>query len=364
MPSSTSSFSRVIPPLPWRAITLSVVLTLVALTTGWEMYSRSLGYGPTLNNTGDLWAEARRRVEPESIVIVGDSRALFDLDLDELEEGFGKRPIQLAQLGSTAFPFLTDLANDPSFHGTILCSVVPRLFFAPPGSPPMKNAEKAVHRRQTQTLAQRAGHHLGVQLEGWFASLKQEDLTLGVLLAKLPIPNRPHAQIPPTLPPYMASLDRERRARMSPLCERPGKLQERIRLGWIPLFTLPPPPSYLPREQFGRMMHEAFEKRFTDTKALVDKFRARGGRIVFVRFPVCGELKKLEDKGTPRTPTWDRLLKETKAPGIHFEDYPELATFTCPEWSHLSAGDSVEFTKRLVPHLRSALDASRVASSR
>jgi hypothetical protein len=33
------------------------------------------------------------------------------------------------------------------------------------------------------------------------------------------------------------------------------------------------------------------------------------------------------------------------------EDFPELADFTCPEWSHLSAGDSVEFTKRLVPHL-------------
>jgi hypothetical protein len=29
--------------------------------------------------------------------------------------------------------------------------------------------------------------------------------------------------------------------------------------------------------------------------------------------------------------------------------------FNCPEWSHLSAGDSVEFSKRLVPHLRKAL---------
>ena len=36
-------------------------------------------------------------------------------------------------------------------------------------------------------------------------------------------------------------------------------------------------------------------------------------------------------------------------------DFPELAGFNCPEWSHLSAGDSVEFTRRLVPHLRAAL---------
>ena len=87
----------------------------------------------------------------------------------------------------------------------------------------------------------------------------------------------------------------------------------------------------------------------------VDKLRARGGKIVFVRYPVSGPLKELEDKATPRTQTWDPLLQQTGVPGIYFEDFPELSSFDCPEWSHLSAGDSVEFTKRLVPHLRTAL---------
>jgi len=66
-------------------------------------------------------------------------------------------------------------------------------------------------------------------------------------------------------------------------------------------------------------------------------------------------LKALEDQNTPRAQTWDPLLKATAAPGIHYEDFHELSGFTCPEWSHLSAGDSVEFSKRLVPHLRKAL---------
>jgi len=65
---------------------------------------------------------------------------------------------------------------------------------------------------------------------------------------------------------------------------------------------------------------------------------------------------------TPRARTWDPLLKQTNAPGIYFEDYPELANFDCPEWSHLSAGDSVEFTKRLVPYLRDALQMNAVAA--
>jgi hypothetical protein len=45
----------------------------------------------------------------------------------------------------------------------------------------------------------------------------------------------------------------------------------------------------------------------------------------------------------------------TGAPGIYYSDFPDLSGFNCPEWSHLSASDSVEFSKRLVPHLRDAL---------
>ena len=102
-------------------------------------------------------------------------------------------------------------------------------------------------------------------------------------------------------------------------------------------------------------MGKAVEARFRDTVAAVEKLRARGGKIVFVRFPNNGELKALEDRLSPRARTWEPLLKSTNVPGVYFEDFPELSSFTCPEWSHLSAGDSVEFTKRLVPHLRTAL---------
>ena len=102
-------------------------------------------------------------------------------------------------------------------------------------------------------------------------------------------------------------------------------------------------------------MKEAIETRFRDTISAVQKIRGRGGKVVFVRLPVSGGLKILEDQTTPRNQIWDPLLQGTGAPGIYFEDYPELASFSCPEWSHLSAGDSVEFSKRLAPHLRAAL---------
>jgi hypothetical protein len=348
-------YERTIPSLPWRGMTVVVALIVLAAAGAWEFYCRSLGYGPTLNDNEDLWTMARRRVTPESVVIIGDSRAWFDLDLDELQQGLGKRPVQLAMGGSCAYPVLADLANDEHFHGTIICSVVPRLFVAPPATPPMENSAKAVRRSHTQTLAQRAGQYLAIPLEEHIAFLKQEDLTLEQLLKRLPIPNRPEALVPPRLPPYFQTLDRERRARMIEACARPGKLQITIQQIWLPLFTPPPPPAYIPREAFMGKMKEAIEARFRDTASAVGKLRARGGKIVFVRLPHSGELKKLEDRDTPRAGIWDRIIKETAAPGIYYEDFPELSGFTCPEWSHLSAGDSVEFSKRLVPHLQQAL---------
>ena len=297
MPSSTSNsdFVRPIPAVPWRGMTVSVVLIILAMGAAWEIYVRSLGYAPTLNDNEDLWTMARRRVTPESVVIIGDSRAWYDLDLDELQTGLGKRPVQLGIRGSCAYPVLANLVANENFHGTIICSVTPRLFLAPPGSPPMEHSTKAVRRTRTQTPAQWASEYLAMPLEEHIAFLKQEELDLGELLQRLPIPNRPGALVAPRLPPYFASVDRERRARMIEQCnDANGELARRIQQIWIPLFTPPPPPTYIPREEFGKQMGQAVEQRFRDVASAVARLRARGGKIVFVRFPHSGGLKELE----------------------------------------------------------------------
>ena len=101
-------------------------------------------------------------------------------------------------------------------------------------------------------------------LEEHVAFLKQEDLTLDALLKQLPIPNRPNAQVPPRFPPYFQTVDRERRARMIEKCAQPGsELAKRIQQIWLPLFTPPPPPTYVPREVFMENMGKAIEARFS-----------------------------------------------------------------------------------------------------
>src|SRR5437868_4190358 len=349
-------FERPIPPAPWRGIAVVVTIVVTAATTAWELYSRSLGYAPTLNDNEDLWTLRRRVVEPESIVIIGDSRAWFDVDLDEFQKSLGKRPIQLAMAGSTVLPALSDLANDKTFHGIIICSVVPHLFFAPPGTPPMERAEKGVKRFHNQTPAQRVSEYLAMPLQEHVAFLKPDDLSLEALLNQLLIPNRPGALVPLRFPPYFQTEDRERRARMWEKCAEPGsELAKTIQQIWLPLFTPPPPPTYVPKDVFFAGMKKGIEKRFADVADAIEKIRSRGGKIVFVRFPNTGGLKELEDRLMPRAQNWDPLLKMTNSPGIYYSDLPELSGFDCPEWSHLSAGDSVEFSKRLVPHLKTAL---------
>ena len=333
-----------------------IAAALAALATiGWEIHVRSLGYGPTLNDTPDLWAERRAAVKPDSVVIIGDSRPWFDIDLDAFEQGLGRRPVQLALPGSCAYPILEHFARDPAFHGTVICSVVPGMFFAPMGSYPVHMAEKPIKRFQTWSWAQRWGLQLSIPLESTFAFLKQGELDLGSLLRRVHLPNRANAHVLPEYPPYFSRTDRERRARMIARAEKPGELRDRIRRIWLPLFTPPPPPSHVPKEAFMKQMGEAIGKRMQDTVAAVGKIRARGGQVVFVRFPFSGGLKELEDKLTPRARLWDPLVKSSGAPGIYYEDYPELAGFECPEWSHLSAADSVEFTKRLMPHVQRVL---------
>ncbi len=355
MPSSTSNseFQRVIPALPWRGLLLSTLLLTALGTVAWEIRARTWGYGPTLNDTSDLWADRREAVKPDSLVIVGDSRALFDSDLDALEKGFGQRPIQLALVGSCAYPILENLANDPTFHGTVIASIIPGIWFVPPGAPPYKNSLKALKTYHTRTVAQRASHHLGMFLEEKLAFMKQDDLVLAEWLTKIPVPNRAAYVAPRALPPYFATIDRDRRTRMVEACVQPGQLQDRVKHGWIPLFSPPQFPDFMPKEVLAGMA-QASEARFAETVAAVNKIRARGGKVVFVRFPHSGELKKLEDADTPRAGAWTRLMKETGAPNIYYSDFPELV-YECPEWSHLSGPQSVEFTQRLVPHLQAAL---------
>lgn len=123
-------------------------------------------------------------------------------------------------MGRSPYPIFADLLADEGFRGTVLLDVVPVRYLAPPGSPPMEAAEKALRRSRTWNHARKWSHALGVQLERQIAFTRQEDLTLGELIEWLPIPDRAGALVGPKMPPYFYTLDRDRRARMVPEAAR------------------------------------------------------------------------------------------------------------------------------------------------
>jgi hypothetical protein len=96
---------------------------------------------------------------------------------------------------------------------------------------------------------------------------------------------------------------------------------------------------------------DTLNKIFSDLKNSIDKIKERGGQVIFLRPPSSGESREAEKVAYPRQIFWDNLLANTNSTGIYFEDYPEMAHFTCPEWSHLSPKDAIIYTKHLVKAL-------------
>lgn len=335
-------WQRPIPTAHWRAVGLMTVLIVCLFFAGWEAYWRSQDYGPSFENTADMWAKERAKVGSngkDETVIVGASRILFDLDLDMWQQEFpGPRPIELAVVGTCPLPVLHDIADDESFTGTVLCGVTEVIFFLPPDAPPSVEVAEFVEHYHNWSPASRWGLYLSVPFESAFASLNLEDLSLNALLNRwIPAENRPGTRVYPKLPPYFASMDWDRRNKMWARTETDPEHQKQVQSVWMPLMKEAPPA--LPEELVGFLMGSI--------AADVAKIQSRGGRVVFIRFPSTDIFLDLEREFRPRELYWDRLLKETGAPGIHFEDYPELSGFDCPEWSHLTRSDSVLFTHGL-----------------
>ncbi|MCG8435242.1 MAG: hypothetical protein MJA83_14545, partial [Gammaproteobacteria bacterium] len=110
MPSYTSSsdFDILVRELPAARTGLAGILALLLCALGviaWEIHWRNYGAEPGYYvNSDSLWAMQRRRIdngEGDKTVIIGSSRILFNIQLDEWEQASGERPIQLALEGTS-----------------------------------------------------------------------------------------------------------------------------------------------------------------------------------------------------------------------------------------------------------------------
>ena len=101
------------------------------------------------------------------------------------------------------------------------------------------------------------------------------------------------------------------------------------------------------REEGGAAPKHVIDQILDRLERAAMKLESQGGRVVFVHLPHDGPVKMLEDQIYPRERYWDRLAARFAGAAIHYEDYPSLRSFTCPDGSHLDLRDAPAFTRAL-----------------
>lgn len=374
MPSSTSSSERPSQPpmglpsyeiplqdppvraLPERPLGVVWLCALFVFLSGlllWESFWRHQGHEPGYRNSEGLWAIQRRSIDDGRLaatVLLGSSRAYFDLQLPVWEDITGERPIQLALEGTSPLSALENLAADEDFHGRVLVGVSPDLFFTG-----FEYRGKALRHYLDETPSQRIGQWLSMRLlEPWLAFYSDTDLALFTVLKRQPWPAR-HGVRAYEAVRKLAVHDADRNTRLWHRVEDDPGYQAMAKRIWSQEFSAPPPPPMDTPEKARATMRKQIDR----ARIAVSTLRARGVPVVFVRLPSTGDYHAFEDRVFPRARTWDELLAETDAPGIHFEDHPQLQGYQLPEWSHLSASEADRFTAAIAPMVESAFAQQR-----
>ncbi|HJU07996.1 MAG TPA: hypothetical protein VJ727_05890 [Rhodanobacteraceae bacterium] len=333
---------RDIPDRPWGAILFAVLIMTLLMLGAWEWHWRAYGVEPSIANSDGLWATQRRRIDngegDGATVIVGSSRLLFDMQLPVWQKLSGQRPIQLALEGTSPMFALEDLADDPNFrNGRLLVDVAPELFFS--GFALRQGVLKYTRK---QSPSQRIGQWLSMHFVEPYLAFDDPDYALPTVLARQewwPARLGMHSRTP--VRKLMVVVDEDRASHIWDKLEKDPVYAKLAQSIWTQHLA----PS--PDDPSPAQLQKTIDEQIARAAAAVAKLRKRNVQVIFVRTPSTGVYLAWENKVFPRAKTWDVLLAKTGAPGVHFQDHPELQGFWLPEWSHLAARDAMRFTAAL-----------------
>ncbi|WP_248723671.1 hypothetical protein [Seonamhaeicola sp. ML3] len=330
-----------------KSLIIAIAITLIATVT-WELYWRNQGFHPTLNDEKALWAMTRYKVEKatkDEVVILGSSRAYFDIQVDQWKKSTGKAPLQLASTGSSPLPTFHDIVNNTDFNGTVIVGVTPGLLFSTtyPKAFPWERPQSKVDFYQDRTYAQRLNFLLSVPLQNNLVLMSADeeewdnDIDLKSLLKRVNLGKRD--TIPPPPPFYnFGDVSIPRNISMMPRTVKDTTFANSIIKVWHFFGKGAPPPDKDATTAF-------FMKD-------VEKFKAKGGNLILIRPPSSGGVRMGEKMGLPREQFWDSLVNVANVKSYHFEDYDQFKDLTCPEESHLSLADANFYTEELVKILK------------
>jgi hypothetical protein len=327
---------RDLPSQPWSTIFVAALATMLALTALWEWRARTLELLPgDLGDGPSAWAEQRHRIDAGNVpvAILGDSRILFDTNLDRFETLTGLRPVQLALPGTNARPFLENLAADPQFNGLAIVGISEISYFRKGlgrfgAALPTFKYESPAHRVSFllyRELARRIG-------------FLDDDYRLSKLVQRLDPDWRTGVDGPYHDVWKVWVSDNARQTWLWPRIEHDARIREHARAAWAGFAG-------------DVVTDDVVAMTLASTKASVAKIRARGGDVVFIRPPSAPEVRVNEDKRLSRARGWDPLLAAADVRGIHFDDVPAMQGLVLPEFSHLTRSCARVFTDAYVRRL-------------
>ena len=323
---------RDVPQQPWGRISLIVLVLVLLLTSGWEWKMRSLELvSGDLSSTYDVWAEQRRQVDKRDVrvALVGDSRILYDTDLGRAAQLTGIRPIQLGIAGGTGLPILEDLADDPHFKGLAIVGMAEGSYFDTRFT--VRRSMEALELSRWESPSKRASYQIQRVISQGLAML-DDDHQLSRVIFHLDPEWRAGVRGPYHDVWKIGVTNADGQAWLWPGLEHDPRLSAHARAVWHELF--PPFPIA------DSNIHEILVR----SKIAVDKIRARGGDVVFLRPPSAPDIRAIEDKHTPRARAWDALLAYTHAKGTHADDLAAVQNLNLPEGSHLTRACATVFT--------------------
>jgi hypothetical protein len=230
----------------------------------------------------------------------------------------GRRPIQLALVGTSPLSVMEDLANDPAFTGRLLVGVAPDLFFT--GYETSKHMGRYVRK---ESPSQRVGKILAMHLiEPWLA-FYDPDFVLFTVLRRQPWPVR--EGLGGLAVRKLSITEADRNNFMWSKLTTDAQYRALARSIWAEDFN-DPPPTLAEAADNQRKLDAQIDR----AVAAMTRLRARGVPVIFVRHPSAGDYLAYEDRTIPRLASWDVLLAKTGAPGIYFQDYPQLQGYDLP----------------------------------
>jgi hypothetical protein len=323
---------RDIPDQPWRVMSAVVLVLVVLLTCLWEWKMRALELVQgDFSESYDAWTELRRQVDKRDVrvAIISDSRLLFDTDLDRAEQLTGVRPLQLGIAGGSGLPILEDLADDTHFKGLAIVGMTETVYFDTVYS--VARPKTALDLSRWESPSKRASFLIQRMISPNLAML-DDSYQLSNLIFQLDPDWRPGVKGPYHDVWKMGQTDAGGQTWLWHRIEHDQRLSDHGRTVWHELF----PPFPIDDKDVRAIL--------VRTKIAVDKIRARGGDVVFVRPPSAPDLRAVEDKHIPRDQAWDALLASTHTNGIHGDDLPAAQNLILPESSHLTHACATVFT--------------------